>query len=149
VIEKCTGRRSCREPVVPGLKMCARHRAEHRLQLKVHRQRVGRGVPTVEEVLAEPSTRVLRALRFLGWATWDGIVTALELDDDKRQYNTFSMALRRLVSRSPQFVERDKVLGTYLYRITFAGRSELRRRLAVPLPVASDEEAAEPREGAA
>jgi hypothetical protein len=61
---------------------------------------------------------MLRALRWLGWATFEDIRTALDIpghEEDKRQYEAHYSMLRRLVGLGE--VERRIACGKHEYRL--------------------------------
>lgn len=80
----------------------------------------------LDETLAMPVTRLLRALRWFDWARSGDLYLALEVSDDER--SNYSAALSRMAKSG--LVERgDNSTDGWAYRLSGAGRAELDRRL--------------------
>lgn len=78
----------------------------------------------LDELLSQPATRLLRALRFFDWVSSSDLYVALDVGDHEQ--SAFSAALAR--SARDGFVDRNRS-GGVTYRLTAAGRRELERRL--------------------
>lgn len=88
----------------------------------------------IEDILARPKVRILRALRWFGWVTAADLFTALDLSDwvrngDNRERLNYTSTLRGLVNAGR--VERDgHGRGVeHAYRLTDLGRADLARML--------------------
>lgn len=79
------------------------------------------GYVMLDAILEQPSTRVLRAIRWFDWASSFDIYFACDVGDHDR--SAFSAALARLTK--DKLIERNG----RLFRLTAAGRQDLARRL--------------------
>lgn len=104
--------------------------------------------PDIASALDEWSTRALRRLRFFGYVSQIDLRDAVEAETEADR-NALSASLSRMTRDG--YVEREwrthrwyNADNGYWYRITQAGRDELKRRLnrINRLPVATDEEIA-------
>lgn len=86
----------------------------------------------LDETLAEPRVRILRALRYHDWVPSIDLTTALGLNKGKVM-NTYHQTLKRLADKG--LIERRHIYTVYNtdnghnYRITPAGRAELAKIL--------------------
>lgn len=87
----------------------------------------------LDEILDQPSTRILRALRHFDWVRGPDLFAALEVPDfvvgkKNPERDRYSAALSRLAKDG--LVERSKrAVDGFLHRITDAGRLSLVARL--------------------
>lgn len=80
----------------------------------------------LDETLAMPVTRLLRALRRFDWTRPGDLYVALEIGEHEK--SSFSAALSRMANKG--LVERgDHSTDGWAYRLSDAGRVELERRL--------------------
>lgn len=81
----------------------------------------------LDELLELPRVRVLRVLQRRDWSSMREILDHLN-ENDPATWQAFNSALIRHVKSGS--VDRRGTIGSYEYRITQAGREELRRILA-------------------
>lgn len=87
----------------------------------------------LDEILEQPATRILRALRHFDWVRGPDLFAALEVPDfsvgkKNPERDRYSAALSRLVKDG--LVERStRAVDGFLNRITKAGRVSLANRL--------------------
>lgn len=80
----------------------------------------------LDETLAMPVTRLLRALRWFDWTRPSDLYVVLELAEHEK--SAYSAALSRMTKSG--LVERgDHSTDGWAYRLSDAGRAELDRRL--------------------
>ena len=80
----------------------------------------------LDETLAMPVTRLLRALRRFDWVRACDLYIALDVTEDEK--SSYSAALSRMTKAG--YVNRgDYCSDGWLYQLTSAGRVELERRL--------------------
>lgn len=87
----------------------------------------------LDELMARPHVRILRALRWFDWATTEQIAIALDLPDhheNPQLRNAYTLAMRHMVQSGR--VEANRTAWPHEYRLTPAGREWLRAALSVP-----------------
>lgn len=92
---------------------------------------LARYVP-LDEILAKPPTRVLRALRWFDWVSLGDLLLALDVEDPSSiGYAAYQQAVSQLVKRGE--IEQRRIDGVSRfceYRITPSGLADLQRRYA-------------------
>ena len=113
----------CKRPKQPGRVRCKPcDDVQSRLNRAASRSSQAIYIP-LDEIEIRPRVRLLRKLRWLDWTTTLTVLDALEVDPSER--NKYGAALTYAVKSG--CVECRTTGGTREYRITEAGRAELRR----------------------
>lgn len=90
------------------------------------------GYTPIDDLLAMPATRMMRAMRWFDWARSVDLYLNANVSDDER--SACSSALSRLVKDG--YAERgDRSSDGWAYRLTSAGRAELAARLSGESPM--------------
>lgn len=148
----------CHEPAMPGRAACAGHLAYHRKKslewvrakragiVPIKRKPVipripgrlveGKGYLPVDEMESRPRVRIVRALAFVEWISFEDLRVILNVpswdENDPHEYDAYSQMVSRLTKRG--VLERRKVMSITLrtdacfeYRLSDKGREELAR----------------------